>query len=117
MASRVRKALVVCLVMGISVGDSGITKSMEDLKRITFYFDTITSTARENGTIFPLGEVIVEKGENQTFIFVADNCYEIDSLWKSVVFQWSGNFGCNRTKLYLYAERQLFRRSNQRTRM
>ena len=41
---------------------------------------SITATAGTNGTITPNGEVIVTKGEDQTFTFSANSGYEIDQV-------------------------------------
>jgi len=48
--------------------------------------DTIIATAGTNGTISPNGTVIVDEGNDQTFTFSADNCYEVDSLWIDSVY-------------------------------
>ena len=48
--------------------------------------DTIIATAGINGTISPNGMVIVEEGNDQTFIFTPNTCYEIDSLWIDSVY-------------------------------
>jgi hypothetical protein len=41
---------------------------------------TITATAGANGTIEPSESITVIQGENQTFTFTPDNCYEIDKV-------------------------------------
>jgi len=41
---------------------------------------TITATAGENGTIYPEGVITIIEGEDQTFTFTPNNCYEIDEI-------------------------------------
>jgi hypothetical protein len=43
--------------------------------------DTIFATGIGNGIISPSGVITVASGNNQTFTFAENNCYEIDSLW------------------------------------
>ena len=46
----------------------------------------ITASAGNNGTIDPSGDVLVEHGENQTFIFTPKENYVVDSLWVDDIF-------------------------------